>query len=161
MLSSKSSRYPNTFPNSRHRFCIRIREHLNLYLYLSKNVVKSVIWIQFHAYPIRFHPYARGVRARRRSSVELSATRGAAWCRSSPVLYDVKLASGASSCFPDTGACWCSRARRSWRCLRAAPAASGRRAGDDDDEEIRRAVWFVVYVASVCPTCFRCLTRMS
>jgi hypothetical protein len=43
------------------------------------------------------------------------------------------------------------RARLPWR--------SSRRP-DDGDEETRRAVWFVVHVASVCPTCFGCLTRM-
>jgi hypothetical protein len=57
MLSSKSSRYPNAFPNLRHPFCIRIREHSNLYSYSSKNVVEGVIRIQFHVYLIRFHPY--------------------------------------------------------------------------------------------------------
>jgi hypothetical protein len=56
MLSSKSSRYPNAYPNLRHSFCICIREHLNLYSYSCKNVAKGVIWIWFHAYLICFHP---------------------------------------------------------------------------------------------------------
>jgi hypothetical protein len=46
MLSFKSSRYLNVYPNSRHPFCIRIREHSNMYSYSSKNVVKSAIWIR-------------------------------------------------------------------------------------------------------------------
>jgi hypothetical protein len=45
MLSSKTSKYPNAFLNSRHPFCIRIRELSNLYSYSSKNVVKGVIRI--------------------------------------------------------------------------------------------------------------------
>jgi hypothetical protein len=42
------------YPNSRHPFYIRIREHANLYSYSSKNVVKSAIRTRFLAYPIRF-----------------------------------------------------------------------------------------------------------
>jgi hypothetical protein len=45
----------------------------------------------------------------------------------------------------------CARARLPWR--------SSRRP-DSGDEETRRAVGFVVHVASVCPTRFRCLTRI-
>jgi hypothetical protein len=52
MLSFKSSRYPNVYSNSKHQFCIRIREHSNPRSYSSKNVVKSAIRIRFHAYPI-------------------------------------------------------------------------------------------------------------
>jgi hypothetical protein len=62
MLSFKSSKYPNAFPNLRHLFCICIREHLNLYSYSS--VVKGVIRIRFHANPIRLHSYS--VQSRRR-----------------------------------------------------------------------------------------------
>jgi hypothetical protein len=47
---------PNGYPNLRHPFCIRIREHSNPYSYSSKNVVKGVIRIRFHANLIRFHP---------------------------------------------------------------------------------------------------------
>jgi hypothetical protein len=43
MLSSESSKYMNVFLNLRHPFCIRIREHSNMYSYSSKNVVKGVI----------------------------------------------------------------------------------------------------------------------
>jgi hypothetical protein len=45
MLSSKSSKYPNAFPNSTHPVCIRIRVNSNPYLYLSKIMVKGVIQI--------------------------------------------------------------------------------------------------------------------
>jgi hypothetical protein len=41
MLSSKSSKYLNAFPNSRHLFCIR--DHSNPYSYSSKNMVKGGI----------------------------------------------------------------------------------------------------------------------
>jgi hypothetical protein len=61
MLSSKTSKYPNAFLNSRHPFCIRIRELSNLYSYSSKNVVKGVIRIRFHVNPICFHPWILGV----------------------------------------------------------------------------------------------------
>jgi hypothetical protein len=61
MLSFKSNKYPNAYPNSRDPFCICIREHSNPYLYSSKNVIKGVIRIRFHANLISFHPYIQSI----------------------------------------------------------------------------------------------------
>jgi hypothetical protein len=59
----------------------------------------------------------------------------------------------------------CARSRHPWQRLRVAPvaahaeelAASRQRARDDGDETCGR---LLVHVASVCLTCFRCLTMM-